>query len=112
MAFTMNCTSKGCCKVQEPYLDVKDNKVYCSECDQEIVNVSHFTKIQMKSIKQFKQKKAISFSVKCPHCQKEDRPKLLNQDILCSGCNKPMNHLSEPFKVMLREKLKTVGKDV
>jgi Zn finger protein HypA/HybF involved in hydrogenase expression len=96
----------------EPYIDPTDDKVYCSLCDKEMPNVTHFTKVQMKSMKQYRQKKSTSFSVKCQSCGKEDRPNLVNNDIVCPGCNKPHAHLSEPFKIMLREKLKTVGKDV
>lgn len=112
MPFSMQCTTKGCSKLMEPYLDVKEDKVYCSLCDQELVNVTYFVKIQMKSLKQFRQKTNKSFSIKCTKCGKEDRPKLINNDIICVGCNKSMDHLSEQFKIMLRDKLKTVDKDV
>lgn len=108
----MPCGNKGCGKQMEPYIDPKDDKVYCSECDKEIPNITHFAKMQMKSLKQYKQKKAVSFSVKCQSCGKDERPKLVNKDIVCPGCNKPHSHLSEPFKIMLREKLKTVSHDV
>lgn len=108
----MNCTNKGCCKIMEPYLDLKEDKVYCSLCDKELTNVTYFVKVQMKSLKQFKPKVNKPFSVKCTKCGKEDRPKLINNDIICVGCNKPHDHLSEPFKIMLREKLKTVDKDI
>lgn len=112
MAFSTNCTNKGCGQIQEPYIDPSNDKVYCSKCDKEIVNITYFTKSQMKSSKQYKPKNVVSFSVKCKKCGKEDRPKLVNNDIICVGCNKPLDHLSEPFKIMLREKLKTVGKDI
>jgi rRNA maturation endonuclease Nob1 len=110
--FSMPCTNKGCGKLQEPYLDPQTDKVYCSLCDLEISNITHFAKIQMKTLKQYKVKKTVSFAVKCPSCNKEDRPKVVGQDIVCAFCRKPMTHLSEPFKIMLREKLKTVGQDV
>lgn len=108
----MTCTSKGCGETMEPYLDPKDDKVYCSKCDKEITNITHFAKVQMKALKQYRQKKVVSFAVKCQKCGKEERPKLIGEDIVCPGCKKPHEHLSEPFKVMLRDKLKTVGKDV
>lgn len=108
----MACTNKGCGKLQEPYIDPKTDKVYCSLCDLEISNITHFAKIQMKTLKQYKAKKTISFAIKCPSCNKEDRPKVVGQDIVCVNCKKPMTHLSEPFKIMLREKLKTVAQDV
>lgn len=112
MPFSMSCTNKGCGKTQEPYLDVDTDKVYCSLCDKEIVNVTTFTKAQMKSLKQFRVKKVISFAVKCKKCGKEDRPKLVGKEVNCAGCGKPLDHLSEPFKIMLREKLKTADKDI
>jgi hypothetical protein len=112
MAFTMACSNKGCGKFQEPYYDPKTDKVYCSECDREIINVSSFTKNQMKSSKQYKKKSATSFAVKCTKCGKEDRPILINNNVLCSSCKKPLDNLSEPFKNMLKEKLKTVNNDV
>jgi rRNA maturation endonuclease Nob1 len=112
MAFTLNCNNKGCCKQMIPYLDPKDDKVYCSACDKEISNVSHFTKIQMKSIKQFKQKVSTSFAVKCEKCGKEDRPKLVNGDIACASCGGPLAKLSIAFRNMLKEKLKSIGQDI
>lgn len=112
MPFSISCNNKGCCQLQEPYLDVSDNKVYCSKCDKEIANISIFTKNQMKSMKQFKQKTVTSFAVKCGACGKEARPKLLKDDVICGLCSKPLDNLSGPFKTMLKEKLKTADKDV
>src|SRR5580698_6084573 len=112
MGFSMPCSNKGCGKIQEPYLDVKDDKVYCSLCDKEIPGITYFVKVQMKSNKQFRQKQNKPFAVKCQRCGKEDRPKLVGKDIVCVGCNKSLDHLSEPFKIMLREKLRTTDKDV
>lgn len=112
MPFSINCNNKGCGKQQEPYLNVKDDKVYCSLCDREIINISYFTKVQMKSLKQFKQKSPVPFSVKCNKCDREDKPKLIKDDLVCSSCNKPLDNLSIPFKNMLKEKLKTPDKEI
>jgi hypothetical protein len=115
MRFSLPCNNKGCGKINEPYLDPNDDKVYCSECDKEMTGITSFVKMQMKSnkqIKQFRAKKPKPFSVKCPRCGKDDRPKLVQEDIICSGCNKPLDQLSEPFKIMLREKLRTTDRDV
>ena len=112
MPFSIQCTNVGCKKIMEPYLDVKEDKVYCSLCDKELQGITYFVKVQMKSLKQFRQKQNKPFAVKCQRCGKEDRPKLIQQDIVCSGCNKSLDHLSEPFKIMLREKLRTTDKDV
>jgi hypothetical protein len=112
MAFSTFCTNKGCGKIQEPYLDPKDNKVYCSECDREITNITPFVKIQMKSMKQFRQTKPKPFAVKCPACGREEQPMHLGDDIVCSMCGDPLNNLSPIFKNMLKEKLKNANKDV
>lgn len=112
MAFSTQCTNKGCGKIQEPYIDKEDDKIYCSECNREITNLTHFAKIQMKSLGQYRQKSKISFAIKCPHCSAEVRPKLTNNDVVCGSCGKPLDNLSLPFKNMLKDKLKTVGKDV
>lgn len=112
MPFSMICNNKGCGKQMEPYLDVKDNRVYCSSCDREMNNVTHFVKVQMKSLKQFRQKQTVAFGVKCQNCNKEAQPKIVNDDIVCPSCNKVHTHLSEPFKIMLKDKLKTANKDV
>lgn len=112
MAFSTNCTNKGCGKLQEPYIDLVTDKVHCSECDKEISNITFFAKAQMKSLKQYKSKNPVSFAIKCNKCGKEDRPKLINNDIICAHCQKPLDQLSEPFKIMLREKLKTANKDI
>jgi len=112
MPFSTFCTNKGCGKIQEPYLDPQDNKVYCSACDGEITNITPFVKTQMKSMKQFKQKKSKPFVFKCAKCGKEERPKIVNDDIVCGACAKPMDNLSPIFKNMLKDKLKTVDKDV
>lgn len=103
--FSMNCTNKGCYKQMEPFLDPNSNKVHCSICDGEITNVTIFTKNQMKANKQFRKKNSVAFGVKCNFCGKDDRPILLKNDIVCSSCKKPLSALSEPFKLMLRDKL-------
>jgi len=113
MPFSMNCTNRGCNKLQEPYLDPKDDKIYCSLCDREITNITYFAKVQMKSMRQFKPKITTSFAIKCDKCGREARPILTDdEDVVCAGCHKSLDKLSVPFKNMLKEKLKTVGKDV
>lgn len=113
MAFSTSCTNKGCGKTQEPYIDLTDDKVYCSECNKEILNLSPFTKNLMKSMKQIKKKVVAAFSVKCGKCGKEAQPKLnAKDDVICGLCNKVLDNLSIPFRNMLKEKLKTTNKDV
>lgn len=112
MAFSTFCTNKGCGKIQEPYIDPTDDKVYCSICDKEISNITSFAKMQMKGNKQFKQKVPTSFAVKCGKCGKESRPKLVKDDVVCGLCFKILDNISIPFRNMLKDKLRTVDKDV
>jgi len=111
MPFSSFCSNKGC-GVQEPYIDPKTDKVYCSKCDSEITNITYFAKQQMKTIKQFKQKNTNSFAVKCGKCGKTERPKLSNSEVVCGVCGKLLENISEPFRLMLKDRLKTVDKDV
>lgn len=112
MAFSMQCVHKGCADHMDPYIDPKEDKVYCSSCNRELTNVTYFTKVQLKNLKQFKPKTVVSFAVKCNNCGKEDRPKVVKDDIVCKSCNKAITNLSQPFKLMLKENLKNVDKDV
>lgn len=115
MPFAMFCVHKGCkgtVDQMEPYLDPNTDKVYCSRCDQELPNITHFVKVQMKQLKQFRAKQAVAFGTKCKSCGKEAQPVIVGDDIVCPGCKKPHTHLSEPFKRMLKDKLKTANKEV
>jgi hypothetical protein len=106
MAFSMQCPHHGCYQIQEPYFDPKTDKVYCSECNQEIVNVTYFAKAQIKSSKQFKRKKQVPFCVKCDKCENEDQPLLINNNLVCSKCKKVLDKLSIAFINMLKDHLK------
>lgn len=99
------------CGEVEPYMDPKTGKVYCSKCDNEM-QISHFQKVTMKTLKQFRQKQMIPFAVKCQNCGKEAQPKIMGDDIVCPQCSKEHSHLSEPFKIMLKDKLKTANKEL
>jgi len=112
MAFSTFCTNKGCGKIQEPYLNPVDSKVYCSLCDGEITNITHFVKIQMKSMKQFRQRKPKPFAVKCGACNREEQPQIVQDEVVCGACSGPLNNLSPIFKNMLKEKLRTINKEV
>jgi hypothetical protein len=113
MSFTIACTAKGCGKLMQPYIDPDTDKVHCSSCDSELLQVTPFVKHQLKMNKKYRPKKSIPFAVKCANCGREDRPLLLgDKDIICPACKKVHSNLSEPFKIVLRENLKTVDKDV
>jgi len=106
MPFSMFCNNKGCGQTMEPYIDPTDDKVYCSSCDNEILNTTHFMKVQMKTLKQFKRKQKIGFSIKCQKCSRENIPKIDKDKFLCQHCNIELNNISEPFKLLLKEKIK------
>ena len=112
MAFSIVCTNKGCGKLQAPYLDKDEDKVYCSECKLEITNITSFIKNQMRMNKQYRQKERKSFAVKCESCKAEERPKLVNDEIICGSCNKKLDKLSPSFIAMLKQRLKKVDQDV
>ncbi len=103
----MNCTNKGCFKLQEPLLDLSDDKVYCGDCDKELTNISPFLKQQLKSSRQIRVGGSTSkaYTLACGLCKKECRPFIKNKSIYCSACQKEMP-LSPSFKHMLLMKLK------
>lgn len=111
MPFLIECNNKGCAQLQSPYIDPETDIVYCSKCDQEIKNVSIFTKRQMKSLKQIKVKEKKSFSIKCPNCKTDDRPKLIEDNIVCSKCSKNIDNISPFFKNMLKTQLNSINKE-
>lgn len=100
-----------CNKQQTPFITPKTDVVYCGGCDKEI-QVNHFIKVQLKTLKQYREEKKTPFSVKCQSCQKEDKPKIKSGDVICPHCSKPHNHLTPQFKLMLKEKLPNSDKDV
>ena len=102
----MFCQTKGCHLEQEPYLDPNDDKVYCSECDGEMPNVNYFTKQQLKNLKQFKIKEKVAYSVKCKSCSKDLLPILINDKLACPSCKNEHKHLSTPFALLIKSKLK------
>jgi len=101
MPVISNCNS--CNKSQEPYLDPQSDKVFCSLCDKEIPS-NHFLKIQLKTLKQYKQKSS-KFLIKCLKCNKESTPIKENNDVICGVCAKPLDNLTSIFKKMLIEEL-------
>lgn len=107
MPFMINCTNKGCCKHTAALLDLQTDKVHCEFCDGEI-NVTFFTKSQLKSFKQVKQKQneQQSYSFKCNKCLKSSTPILKDKQFVCKFCAEIFTNISEPFKIILKEKLK------
>jgi Zn finger protein HypA/HybF involved in hydrogenase expression len=106
MAFMLTCTNKGCGKTNAPVLDIKDNEVYCSECGNIIKNISHFTKTQMKSLKQINKPAKASYSVRCDKCKQDLRPKIENNILVCGNCSNPNLNVSKPFELLIRNAIK------
>ncbi len=103
MSFSTVCNK--CFQHQNPYLDPTTNKVYCSDCDEEITNLTSFTLNQLKANKQYKAKSSKPFATKCANCKEEDTPMLVKDDFVCSRCKKPLN-LTPIFKNMLKQTLR------
>ena len=97
-----------CRKEMEPYID-KTDKVYCELCEKDI-EASHFLKMQLKTLKQYRKKVQESFSVKCTSCEKEGRPLLINDAVCCKFCKKAHTNLSHVFISMLKTKLPSIDK--
>lgn len=109
MALSTVCPT--CNKQMEPYLDKKSDLVYCDLCNADI-KANHFIKIQMKTLKQYKEKKTVPFAVKCQKCQLEDQPEIKGEKVICPKCKTEHTHLSEPFRLMLKNNLKNFKKDI
>ena len=99
MSFMIYCGNTKCGKQSTPRLDLKTNKVFCSECNAEM-NLPEPTKLSLRSMGQIirEEKTRQAFSVKCTSCLLESRPKVLEDNkVVCSSCDKELN-LSGPFK--------------
>lgn len=94
------------CKRQKiVYIDKKNDKVSCSECEAELP-ATHYLKVQLKTLQQYKPKVQVPFQVKCENCKKEGTPKLKNDNLLCFNCLKPLAHITEHFKLAIKNFLK------
>lgn len=109
--FQINCTNKGCYQMQAPFIDPDTNKVYCSICNNEIVNINDFVKRQLKASKQFRPKNKTPFAVKCFHCKTNVKPELVDDEVVCSLCFKKLDKLSQSFIIMLKMRLKSTNED-
>ena len=104
MAFIVTCTNKGCFEQNTPALD-SNNCVICGECGKEIANISDFTKRQMKSMGQVVKDSKKQYSFKCVKCSKSEQPKIVNNKFLCKFCDNEFTNISEPFKLIMKDKL-------
>jgi|SRR5271166_2985006 len=114
MAIELNCTNPKCGKWQQPTIDTKTNKVYCAVCDGE-QNVSHFTKLNLKTVGQIKTAAKSAYSVKCASCKWDALPKFANGQFSCPQCSGVHKNISKPFENLIKDEIKKVkdenGKD-
>lgn len=108
MAFIINCDNKGCWQAQAALLDVKTNEVLCKECGKPIQNVTHFAKVQLKSLGQTTKtaKTQQTYSVKCNHCSVTAAPVLSEGKVNCKSCSKELTGLSNTFMNLLKDVLR------
>lgn len=105
MPMRICCQTKGCYKETEAYLDLDTNKVFCAECDNEIPNITSFTKQQLKNLKQYKVKEKVAYSVKCKSCSKDLLPIVIKDKLACPVCKSEHKHLSVPFALLIKSKI-------
>lgn len=117
MGFRVNCDidyedDKGkkvkCRNEMEPSLG-KDGLLYC-ECGKKMKNqdcLSPFAKRQMVTLGQTKrnEKSRQAFSVKCGACGKDSKPKLKNNKVFCTACEKELN-VTGPMLQVLKMNIK------
>lgn len=110
--FSTNCTTRGCGRFMEPYLDPQTNEVHCSECNGAIQNISSFTKTSMKAMKQVRKSVKEAFSVRCVKCKVEALPKISDTNkLICVSCNSELN-ISKPFETLVRQAIKVGKQDI
>ena len=87
MPMLLNCDKKGCRSYDEHVLDIATNEVRCIKCNEIIPNISHFTKQQLKSLKQTKKSAKSAYAVRCGKCKVETLPKLdAANKLVCGSC--------------------------
>jgi len=84
----VNCTTKGCLKSSEAKLNRDNNKVYCDECGNEILNITEYTKKALNSMGQvLRTKKKEPFQTYCKNCN-ENRSLYVKEDkAYCKTCD-------------------------
>jgi len=113
MPFLICCDNKGCYETTEALLNPETNEVHCAACGKVIKSVTHFAKVQMKTLGQTmkNQKASRAFSVSCPSCGKTAQP-IVGRDgsITCSVCSTELSSkLSAPMAQAIRVALGSGG---
>ena len=111
MGFLIYCDNKGCGEHMEPLLDVNSNKAYCSECGEEVKSITHFAKVQMKSMGQTMKKQSTqrAFAVQCQYCGNSDTPKIgENNNLQCRKCSRDLDNISPAYAHVIRQNVKSI----
>ena len=111
MSIMIYCDNKNkkCGKESPAELKLEDKKqpeecgVFCTECGEEIKNVSVFTKRNLFFAKQVQQKSqpGESFAIRCEHCTNSRRPIVKDKKVFCQVCEKEIQNISPFYKNLL-----------
>lgn len=106
MPFLICCDNKGCFETTEALLEPKSNLVYCGSCGKEIKSVTHFAKVQMKSLGQVMKNKKTNraYSIDCSKCNVNGQP-FVGKDgsIFCRNCQSNItSSISGPMAQAIR----------
>jgi ribosomal protein S27E len=113
MPMLLNCDKKGCRSYDEHVLDIATNEVRCIKCNEIIPNISHFTKQQLKSLKQTKKSAKSAYAVRCGKCKVETLPKLdAANKLVCGSCGDVNINVSKIFEPLIRDAIKNGNKDI
>jgi hypothetical protein len=113
MPFLICCDNKGCYETTEALLNPETNDVHCAACGKPINSVTHFAKVQMKTLGQTMKNQKVSraFSVNCSYCGKVAQPIVgKNGSITCSACKAELSStISAPMAQAIRVALGSGG---
>jgi hypothetical protein len=114
MGVLITCDNKGCFQSVEPLLNVSTNEVICTNCGKPINSVTHFMKIQLKTLGQTmkKQETNKAYSVFCSKCGNNSQPFVARDGTICCSnrnCGAPITNLSAPMAHMIRTMLGSGG---
>ena len=107
MELNILCPNKGCQKYNSPKYDQDTKKVHCSVCDGEMPNVSIFIVNQLKVNKKFRPKGGPKkhYAFDCPGCKIVDRPKCVNDKLLCVHCETEFTQITIFYAPFIKQYL-------
>jgi ribosomal protein L34E len=109
MEYRSFCDNKGCHKEMRPVVNKETLEAFCTECGNQVNNISIFMRRQMASYDQVQrnEKKRMPWSMMCKSCNKEGPPELDKdgKKLNCSFCGKELENVARPFYEMVRTNL-------